>query len=235
MGKSGGKYVIGSDNLATTYTFKTARKLIIKVDGSTDRMKVYVDGKKVKDFGVSLGKKDWETRNGVKVISTLKEPLHTYTSTSLNLDPAVETPYVLEDIPWNTRLTPTGEFIHAAPWAYGRIGRYNGSHGCTNMFESDAKWIYDKTIPGDVVLYVNTGGPDVQSWNGPGGLWNIPWDEWLEKSAVGSGDGKPDTTQLGVGQRWAGRRRLSAELPCGLGASPAVAGRQVSGCGRTSR
>ncbi len=199
MGKSGGKYVVGSDDLATTYTFQTARKLIIKVDGSTDRMKVYLDGKKIKDFGVSLGKAEWETRNGVKVISTLKEPLHTYTSTSLNLDPAVEKPYELKDIPWNTRLTPTGEFIHAAPWAYGRIGRYNGSHGCTNMFESDAKWIYDKTIPGDVVLYVNTGGPDVQSWNGPGGLWNIPWDVWLEKSALGSSNGKPNTANSASG------------------------------------
>jgi lipoprotein-anchoring transpeptidase ErfK/SrfK len=194
MGKSGKNYVVGSDSLKKTWTFRTARRLIIKVDGGTDRMKVYIDGKKVKNFGVSLGKADWETRQGVKVISTLKEPLHTYTSTSLNIDPNVETPYELKDIPWNTRLTPTGEFIHSAPWAYGRIGRYNGSHGCTNMFEADAKWIYDKTIPGDVVVYENTGGDPVQSWNGPGGLWNIPWDQWLKKSALGSASGTPDTT-----------------------------------------
>jgi lipoprotein-anchoring transpeptidase ErfK/SrfK len=199
MGKSGGKFVVGSGNLATTYTFRTARKLIAKVDGSTDQMKVYVDGKKVKTFGVSLGKADWETRKGVKVISVQKEPTHTYTSTALNLDPSQEAPYELKDIPWNTRLTPTGEFIHSAPWAYGRIGRYNGSHGCTNMFESDAKWIYDKTIPGDVVLYVNTGGDPVQSWNGAGGLWNIPWADWLKKSALGSGTGNPDTTDVSVG------------------------------------
>jgi lipoprotein-anchoring transpeptidase ErfK/SrfK len=194
MGKTGKYFVVGSNTLAQTYTFKTARRLIAKVDGGTDRMKVYVDGKKVKDFGVSLGKTDWETRNGVKVISTLKEPKHTYTSTALNLDPTVETPYELKDIPWNTRLTPTGEFIHSAPWAYGRIGRYNGSHGCTNMFEADAKWIYDKTIPGDVVLYVNTGGDVVPAWNGPGGLWNIPWDAWVKKSALTSVTGNPDTT-----------------------------------------
>lgn len=194
MGKTGKYAVVGSDTLDTTYAFRTARRLIAKVDGGTDQMKVYVDGKKVKTFGVSLGKSDWETRNGVKVISTRKEPKHTYTSTALNLDPSVEAPYELKDIPWNTRLTPTGEFIHAAPWAYGRIGRYNGSHGCTNMFESDAKWIYDKTIPGDVVLYVNTGGEVVPAWNGPGGLWNIPWETWLKKSALGSVTGNPDTT-----------------------------------------
>jgi lipoprotein-anchoring transpeptidase ErfK/SrfK len=198
MGKTGKYFVVGSDTLAKTYTFKTARRLVVKVDGSSDRMKVYVDGTKVKDFGVSLGKQDWETRNGVKVISTRKEPLHTYTSVSLNLDPSVETPYELKDIPWNTRLTPTGEFIHAAPWAYGRIGRYNGSHGCTNMFEGDAKWIYDKTIPGDPVVYVNTGGEVVPPWNGPGGLWNIPWENWLKKSALGSVTGNPDTSDPSV-------------------------------------
>ncbi len=194
LGKSGKTYLVGSKTLGTSYTFKTARKLIMKVDGSTDRMKVYIDGKKVKDFAVSLGKADWETRNGVKVISTQKEPTHTYTSTSLNLDPAVETPYELKDIPWNTRLTPTGEFMHSAPWAYSRLGRYNGSHGCTNMYEADAKWIYDKTIPGDVAIYTKTGGEIVPAWNGPGGLWNITWDKWLKKSALGSVTGNPDTT-----------------------------------------
>ncbi len=194
LGKSGKNYVVGTKALGTSYTFKTARKLIMKVDGSTDRMKVYIDGKKVKDFAVSLGKADWETRNGVKVISTQKEPKHTYTSTSLNLDPSVETPYELKDIPWNTRLTPTGEFMHSAPWAYGRLGRYNGSHGCTNMYEADAKWIYDKTIPGDVAIYTKTGGEVVPAWNGPGGLWNITWDKWLKKSALGSVTGNPDTT-----------------------------------------
>ncbi len=193
LGKSGKKFVIGSPKLATTWSFDTARKLIARVDGKTDRMKVYVDGKKIKDFGVSLGKTDWETRNGVKVISTQKEPTHTYTSQSLGLGPAEEYELVA---PWNTRLTPTGEFIHTATWAYGRIGRYNGSHGCTNMFEQDAKWIYDKTIPGDVVEYTNTGGSTVPSWNGAGGMWNIPWDMWLDKSALHAPNGKPNTANV---------------------------------------
>lgn len=192
LGKSGKTTLLGSDSLKKTFSFKTARSLVAVVDGGSDRMKVYVDGKKVKDFGVSLGKQDWETSQGVKVISTRKEPKHTYTSVSLNIDPTKEKPYELKDIPWNTRLTPTGEFIHAAPWAYGRIGRYNGSHGCTNMFESDAKWIYDNTVPGDVVTYQSTGGQTVQSWNGPGGLWNIPWQEWVKKSASGSLTGNPN-------------------------------------------
>lgn len=182
LGKEGKNYLIGSPSLGVAYSFRTDRSFIAKVDGAKSQMRVFVDGVKVKTFGVSLGKSEWETRNGVKVISSLKEPTHTYRSTSLNItDPEQQYELVA---PWNTRLTPTGEFIHAAPWATSRIGRYNGSHGCTNMFTNDAKWIYDNTIPGDVVLYSNTGGEVVESWNGPGGLWNIPWGTWLKKSAL---------------------------------------------------
>lgn len=190
MGKSGKRYVVGKRDLGTTWTFRTARKLIAKVDGAKINMRVWIDGEKVKTFPVSLGKDEWETRNGVKVISTQKEAQKVYRSESLGLGP--EEQYEL-DAPWNTRLTPTGEFIHTATWAYSRLGRYNGSHGCTNMYEQDAKWIFDRTIPGDVVLYENTGGTTVQSWNGAGGLWNIPWDQWVKKSALGSG-GKADTS-----------------------------------------
>lgn len=197
LGRSGRAAVIGSKKLGTEYVFRTARALVAKVDGKTHTMKVFVDGKKVKTFPVSLGTKDWETRNGVKVISTAKEPKHTYTSASLNITSADDTEhpefYVLKDIPWNTRLTPTGEFMHAAPWAYGRLGRWNGSHGCTNMRIEDAKWVYEKTIPGDVALYTNTGGDTVEPTNGPGGLWNIPWEKWLKKSALRSVTGTVDT------------------------------------------
>jgi lipoprotein-anchoring transpeptidase ErfK/SrfK len=168
------------------------------VDGKTKKMKVYVDGANVKTFKVSLGKNEWETRNGTKVISTAKEATKIYRSESLGLtDPDEQ--YELE-APWNTRLTPTGEFLHAAPWAYGRLGIYNGSHGCTNMYVDDAKWIFNETIPGDVVFYTNTGGNVNEPWNGPGGLWNIPWSKWLKKSALSAGDKKVDTdTNAGTG------------------------------------
>lgn len=198
LGNNRSKTLIGLAKLNTTFTFQTARALIAKVDGKTRTMKVFVDDIRVQTFKVSLGKDEWETRNGTKVISTSKEPDKTYRSESLGLT-APEDQYEL-DARWNTRLTPTGEFIHAAPWAYGRLGVYNGSHGCTNMFEADAKWIYDETIPGDVVFYTNTGGNVVEPWNGPGGLWNIPWNKWLKKSALFSGSSNVNTnTNEGTG------------------------------------
>lgn len=185
-----GTAVVGSPSLARTWVFRTARKLVARVDGERKRMTVSVDGKIRKRFGVSLGTTDWETRNGVKVIGDGKLADKTYTSEALGItDP--EEQYSL-DAKWNTRLTPTGEFIHTATWAYGRIGRWNGSHGCTNMFEQDAKWIYDNTVPGDPVVYVRTGGSMMEPWNGPGGLWNIPWESWLMRSALATA--RPDTS-----------------------------------------
>ena len=192
LGKSAGRYLIGSPNLATTYSFRTDRSFIAVVNGATKEMEVFIDGRKKKTFPVSLGGPGWETRNGTKVVSSAKEADKVYRSTSLGLTD----PDDFYELPakWNTRLTPTGEFLHTATWAYGRLGRYNGSHGCTNMFEQDAKWIFDNTIPGDVVDYVKTGGNTMEPWNGPGGLWNIPWRGWLKKSAVHSGSNRVDTS-----------------------------------------
>jgi len=192
LGKSGKKYLVGSKALRKTYVFRTDRALIATVDGAKKTMTVHVNGKKRKKFKVSLGKSGWETRNGAKVISTDKEDYKVYRSSSLGLDPEVE----FYELPskWNTRLTPSGEFLHTASWAYGRLGRYNGSHGCTNLFEEDAKWIFDNTIPGDVVNYIKTGGDMMEPWNGPGGLWNIPWNRWMKKSALSNSSGTADTT-----------------------------------------
>lgn len=192
LGKSGGRFLVGASSLGTTYTFRTDRSLIAQVNGARKEMEVFIDGRKRKTFKVSLGGPGWETRNGAKVISTSKEADKVYRSASLGLTD----PDDFYELPakWNTRLTPTGEFLHTATWAYGRLGRYNGSHGCTNMFEQDAKWVFDNTIPGDVIDYVKTGGDLMEPWNGPGGLWNIPWRKWLKKSAVGSGSSSVETS-----------------------------------------
>lgn len=186
------KYVVGGKQLNSEFTFTTGRAFIATVDGATKQMVVKIDNRVRKKFPISLGKPGWETRNGPKIVSTAKEPYKVYTSQAIGItDPAQA--YRLE-APWNVRLTPTGEFVHTAHWAYGRLGRYNGSHGCTNMREEDAKWIYHQTVPGDVIDFKNTGGSLVESWNGPGGLWNIPWEKWLRKSALGNPTGVADTT-----------------------------------------
>ena len=48
-------YAEEADALAKTYTFRTARKFVAKVDGSKVRMNVYIDGEKVNDLFARAG------------------------------------------------------------------------------------------------------------------------------------------------------------------------------------
>jgi lipoprotein-anchoring transpeptidase ErfK/SrfK len=118
------------------------------------------------------------TRSGIKV-TTDKYVVRRMTSRELGLRKPSEQ-YDLQ-VPYAVRVTPTGEFIHAAPWASGRIGRWNGSHGCTNLLLGPAMWFYSHSIPGDPVITVGT-HRKMEPWNGLGGPWNVAWSVWLSHS-----------------------------------------------------
>lgn len=164
-----------------TIRLKIGRELITKVNGSTSYATVYRNGKKVRTMPISLGKQGWESRNGIKVVHE-KYKVKRMTSTAVG-----DTSEFYElDAPYSTRLTTSGEFLHGAPWAYGRLGRWNGSHGCTNATVEDAKWFYETTLMGDPVISFKTGGNKMEPWNGWGGPWNVKWDEWLSNSYTGA-------------------------------------------------
>lgn len=153
-------------------TFSIGREVIMRMDTDKFQLSFYRDGKNIRTIPVSGGKPGWETADGVKVVSEKHEIKRLY-----NPDP-VEGWDVT--VPWALRLTYSGEFIHSAPWN-SQIGYANTSHGCTNMTTEDAKWVFERTIIGDVVE-TRGSGVKVQSWNGLGGLWNIPWREWASLS-----------------------------------------------------
>jgi lipoprotein-anchoring transpeptidase ErfK/SrfK len=173
---------VGGTTTTRTHTVRTSRVLVARVSAITHRMVVYIDGRVVKNFGTSLGKAGFETRSGFKAVM---EKYITRNMTSQELGLTNET-YDLW-APYSTRITPTGEFVHGAPWAAGRIGRWNGSHGCTNLLTNDAKWFYYATIPGDLVITTGT-GRSMEYWNGTGAPYNMPWSLWLAHSAL---KGKP--------------------------------------------
>jgi lipoprotein-anchoring transpeptidase ErfK/SrfK len=171
---------VGGRTSTRPYTLRIGHALVATVNGKTDRMVVKIDGKVVKTYGVSLGKKGFETRSGIKAVME-KYPVRHMSSILAGItDPNDQ--YDVQ-APWATRITPSGEYVHGAPWAAGRIGRWNGSHGCTNLLTSPAKWFYDTTIPGDAV--VTTGTPrSMEFWNGTGAPYNMPWAQWLSRSAL---------------------------------------------------
>ncbi len=171
---------VGGKNTTRVDTFRTARSLIARINADSHQMKVFRDGKLVKVFGVSLGKPGFATRSGVKIITGEKFRWTRMTSGELGLTDEF---YDL-NVPYAVRITPSGEFVHGAPWATSRIGQWNGSHGCTNLDVGPAKWFFNHVRAGDVTVTTNT-GRSMETWNGtPGSYWNYPWAQWKAKSAL---------------------------------------------------
>lgn len=180
LGHRGGYDFVGAKATSRLYAFRTARALVADVSATTDRMKVFIDGKLVRNLPVSLGKPGWETRSGIKTTMD-KYVARRMTSQQLGItDPKQAYDLIA---PYATRITYSGEFVHGAPWAMGRLGKWNGSHGCTNLSLNDAKWFYNTTVVGDPVVTTGT-NKSMEYWNSIGGVYNMPWKTWLAHSAL---------------------------------------------------
>lgn len=163
-----------------TLAFATGAAMVSYVDIQKHTMRVTRDGKTVKRIPITTGKDGFTTRSGVKVISTKETTrlMDASTGGTLVNDPE----YYRLEVQWAMRLTNSGEFIHAAPWSVSHQGKENVSHGCTGMSTENAKWLFDRSRIGDVVVYTGSNRA-MQSWNGIG-LWNTAYDEWKTGSAL---------------------------------------------------
>jgi lipoprotein-anchoring transpeptidase ErfK/SrfK len=179
-----GKHVYGAENASTH--FKIGRQLIAISDNRRHVTKVYIDGKLVRTMKSSLGKGGsttgangehisyWTTGGPHVVLS--KERVHSMSSASYGItDPKDPNYYGAEDIEYCTRITYSGEFLHAAPWNHS-LGRANLSHGCVNLGVADAKWVYENFMIGDIVDVKNS-PRKVQIWNGIGD-WAVPFSKY---------------------------------------------------------
>jgi lipoprotein-anchoring transpeptidase ErfK/SrfK len=166
------------------------RSFVTYVDAKSDYAHVYQDGKLVRTMAVSLGKPGWESRSGVKVVQE-RYKIKVMTGASI----MAETNYNLK-VPYAVRITASGEFIHGAPWALGRLGRWNGSHGCTNLNVPNAEWFYFNSMPGDPVVTSNTGKP-MKIWN-TFGDWVPSFSQWLQDSAAGEVQVGPAGPSVGM-------------------------------------
>lgn len=156
--------------------FSIGRSQILDISNSTQTGELTISGSVVREVPVSLGKPGWETRSGIK---TIMERYRVQRMTSQEVGDSTQHYDLM--VPYAMRLTPTGEFLHAAPWATGRLGVYAGSHGCTNLSMSDGEWFFTHALEGDPVITRGT-GRGMEPWNGPGAAWNVPWRVWLDAS-----------------------------------------------------
>ncbi len=172
--KSGSSY--GKQNRDVAFTI--GRSLVATMDVNTHQMTV-VTGGKTTTLPVSSGKIGFETWNGTMVVL---EKVQDIRMNSATVGIFGVNAYDIPDVYWDVRLTPSGTFVHAAPWNVGKFGHINGSHGCIGMSTSDAQWFWNQVILGDPVTVVNS-KDTVRADNGFGD-WNLSWADWTAGSAA---------------------------------------------------
>ncbi|MFE6592630.1 Ig-like domain-containing protein [Streptomyces sp. NPDC057781] len=171
-----------------TVTFTVGRAQVSTVDANTQTMTVVRDGKTMKSVPISAGDAQHTTYNGQMVIS--EKILQTrMDSRTVGLGGA----YDIRDVPHAMRLTTSGTFLHGNYWykpSNPPFGRQGTSHGCVGLRDvqggqgdTPAKWFYDNSLIGDVVVVKNSPDDTVAPDNGLNG-WNMPWSEWVAGSTA---------------------------------------------------
>lgn len=169
----------------------TGDKLLALTDAGSHEMTVYKNDKVIDRIPITTGKPGYETRNGVKVVLE-KQYFVRMRGTTVGIAEGTSDSY---DLPvyYATRVTWSGEYVHAAPWSVGSQGYANVSHGCTGMNTSNAEWFFDTFHPGDLVRVVNSNGEEMEHFGNGFGDWNITWKDWRKGSALVNGT--PDTPE----------------------------------------
>ena len=168
----GGAY--GKADLSTKFTI--GRNQVVKVNTPDHKMDVYRDGALFASDPTSAGEDatpDLNTPNGTVIVMAKEEvgdfsnPRYGYTNVKKK---------------WAVRISNHGEFIHENEENRANIGKANTSHGCINLFETDAKKYFDSAMIGDPVEI--TGSKANFPTTSDVFDWLIPWEQWQSMSAL---------------------------------------------------
>jgi lipoprotein-anchoring transpeptidase ErfK/SrfK len=168
----GGAY--GKSDLTTSFTI--GRNQVVKINTPQHKMDVYRDGALTASYPASNGKDadpNLNTPNGTVIVMS-KEPVGDFSNPRYG--------YRNVKKKWAVRISNHGEFIHENEENRANIGKVNSSHGCVNLFESDAKTYFDSALIGDPVEITGSKAnfpttSDVYDWL-------IPWSQWQTMSAL---------------------------------------------------
>ncbi|MER8044546.1 Ig-like domain-containing protein [Streptomyces sp. NPDC094032] len=164
-------------------TLTTGDHVEAVTDVEAHTMSVFRDGRLIRTIPVTTGKEGYRTRGGVKVVLG-KEATVRMRGDSIGIAKGSQDFYDLK-VRWATRVTWSGEYVHAAPWSLDAQGSENVSHGCTGMSTEDAAWFFDLVREGDLVRVVNGYGEPMSPFDNGYGDWNLSWAEWRRGSALG--------------------------------------------------
>lgn len=183
-----------------TVTFTVGRSQVSTVDVNTQTMTVVRDGKTLKTIPISSGSPEHTTYNGQMVIS------EKFVQTRMNSQTVgLGGEYDIPDVPHAMRLTSSGTFIHGNYW-YNKgnppFGSQGTSHGCVGLADAQgaqgatpAKWFYDNSLIGDVVIVKNsptrpsrrTTGSTAGTWRGASGSRAAPPDHRGQHRLIAAG------------------------------------------------
>jgi lipoprotein-anchoring transpeptidase ErfK/SrfK len=156
-------------------SFKIGPAHVSLVDVATYQMTISENGQVVKVMPASMGQKKFPTHHGIHLVLEKSKQV-TMDSSTIGIPRNGPGGYYRK-VAWATRLTYSGEFVHAAPWSQWAQGKRNVSHGCINVSTANAKWFYDFAQRGDIVEVINS--PQKPKLYDPGTAdWNIPWEQW---------------------------------------------------------
>jgi lipoprotein-anchoring transpeptidase ErfK/SrfK len=161
-------------------------------DDVTKQVSVYENGSLVRTMPTSMGRGGTETVGGQTIAFWTQSGVYTVMdkanpvlmdSSTYGLPVDAPSGYRIS-VPYATRISPDGIYLHereATVWAQGNT---NVSAGCLNLSAADAQWFYEFSQPGDVVEVRNTGGQPLAQWQN--GDWSVPWRDWLQGSTLRS-------------------------------------------------
>ncbi|MFJ3876099.1 Ig-like domain-containing protein [Streptomyces sp. NPDC090077] len=162
--------------------FTVADRIEAVTDSAAHEMTVRRNGRVIRTIPVTTGKAGFLTRSGIKVVLG-KEAKVRMRGDSVGIKKGTKEFYDLPVL-YATRVTWSGEYVHAAPWSVDAQGEENVSHGCTGMSTADAAWFYETVREGDIVEVVNSGGERMDPFGNGIGDWNMDWRTWLSGSAL---------------------------------------------------
>ena len=165
-----------------TLSFKVGASHISLVDAVKHNMVVQEDGKVIRTLKVSTGRPKYPSQSGVHLVIAKSNP-EIMDSATVGI-PRNSPDGYYEKVPWSTRISYSGEFVHAAAWSVKDQGVRNVSHGCVNISPSEAEWFYGFSRRGDVVNIINT--PRAYPKGAGFQEWAFSWDDWKAGSALGA-------------------------------------------------
>jgi lipoprotein-anchoring transpeptidase ErfK/SrfK len=173
-GKDLGGGMYGQKNHSTSFT--VGDSMVSEINNADKQLTVYKNGELIRTMPASLGMTKYPSQSGIHVVQE-KYEMKIMDSSTWGLPTDAPDGYY-EEVPYATRISFSGEFVHAAPWSVADQGVRNVSHGCINLSMENGKWFHDNATYGDIVVITGT-EVDLKSHDGWGD-WNIPWETWKD-------------------------------------------------------